>query len=145
MDKLMMEKAIKIIKDSKDAEYGVINVGFAVLDENGYPSSSAISLADMEGLTELYFTTSTDSNKARRLAKSNKACVSYYNMENNITFVGEAEVLTDQATKDTCWQEWFIEHYTGGKTDPNYCVIKFTVKRANLYFGAEDKAAEFTI
>ena len=33
--------------------------------------------------------------------------------------------------------------YAGGKTDPNYCVIKFDTKRTSLWI--DDETAEFVI
>ena len=84
-----------------------------------------------------------DSNKAKRLQKNNKASICYCVNDNNITLVGEAEVLTDQETKDRCWMDWFVAHYPGGKTDPNYVVIKFTTKRASLW--VDNEGAEFTV
>jgi general stress protein 26 len=51
--------------------------------------------------------------------------------------VGEAEILTDQETKSRFWQDWFITHFPGGETDPNYCIIKITTKRVSLWVDNE--------
>ena len=55
----------------------------------------------------------------------------------NLTLVGQAEVLTDQQSKTKHWQEPFIHIYPGGDSDPNYCVIKFTTKRVSLNISHE--------
>jgi len=130
MNTAMIEKANKILKGCKDASFGVI-------DEEGFPSVSAISLVNPENVFEVYFTTGLDCNKTRRLQKNNKASLCCYTASNNITLVGEAEILTDQETKDRCWLDWFNEIYEGGKTDPNYVVIKFTTKRVSLWIDCE--------
>ena len=130
------KKANQMIQTFESASFGVI-------DENGYPSVSAISLCYPETISELHFTTTLDSNKTKRLQQNNKASINCYSDMNNITLVGEANILTDQASKSKYWQDWFIHIYPGGKTDPNYCVIKFTAKHASLWI--DDEGAEFTI
>jgi hypothetical protein len=37
--------------------------------------------------------------------------------------------------------DWFINHFPDGETDPNYCIIKFTAKRASLWI--DNESAEF--
>lgn len=52
-------------------------------------------------------------------------------------------IVTDQKAKSRCWLHWFIHHFPGGETDPNYCVIHFTALRVSLWIGGE--SAECTI
>ena len=136
MNTKMIEKANTMIKGCENASFGVI-------DENGYPSVSAISLCYPETITELYFTTTLDSNKAKRLQKNNKASLCCFSDMNNITLVGETAFLIDQEAKDKYWQDWFIHVYPGGKTDPNYCVVKFITKRVSLW--VDEEGAEFSL
>jgi len=132
----MIKKANQFIATRNDAS-------FSVIDENGYPSTSAIWLVGQGDISEIYFSTPVSSNKYNRLQKSNRASICCYAEFNNLTLVGEAEVLTDQVSKDKHWQEQFIYVYPGGKTDPTYCVIKFTTKRVSLNINHE--AAEFML
>jgi len=134
MNTKMLEKANQMIRTCESAALGVI-------DEKGYPSVSAVSLCNPENISKLYFTTTLDANKAKRLQKNNKASLCCYTGMNNLTLVGEAEILTDQETKNKCWQDWFIHIYPGGKTDPNYCAIQFTTKRVSLWI--DEEGAEF--
>jgi len=136
MNVKMFEKANKFIKTRENASFGVI-------DENGYPSVSAIWLTKQENISEIYFSTPVGSNKYKRLQKSNKASICCYAGFNNLTLVGEAEVLTDQESKSKHWQEQYIYIYPGGETDPTYCVIKFIAKRVSL--NIDHEGAEFTI
>ena len=128
MDSKMYEKANKLIKKAANVHLGVVN-------ENGYPVVMAMSLINPENISEIYLSTTIDSNKAKSLQKNNKASICYSTREDNITLVGEAQILTDQETKRKCWQNWFVEVYPGGETDPSYCIIKFTAKSASLYIG----------
>jgi len=136
MDAKMLEKANQFIKTRNDA-------GFSVLDENGYPSASAIWLMGHEDITEIYFSTPVGSNKYKRLQVNNKASICCYFEFNNLTLVGEAEILTDQASKTKHWQDPFKYIYPQGDTDPTYCIIKFTTKRVSL--NIDHEAAEFAV
>jgi len=128
------EKAVQFLKTRPDAS-------FSVLDENGYPSTSAIWLVNQGDISEIYFSTPVGSNKYKRLQNSGKASICCYAEFNNLTLVGEAEVLTDQESKAKHWQEQFVYVYPGGPTDPTYSIIKFTTKRVSQNIGHE--AAEY--
>ena len=136
MDAKILEKANKFIQAQEDAS-------FSVLDENGYPSASAIWLVGQGNIAEVYFSTPVGSNKYKRLQKSNKACINCYEGFNNLTLVGEAEILTSQEAKSKHWQEQFIYVYPGGEADPTYAVVKFTTRRVSLHMDHEP--AEFTL
>jgi len=130
------EKANKIIKTCSVAYFGVI-------DEDGYPNVSTVSVLKPEGIHEAYFGTGPEGNKVKHLQKNSRACVCYHKGGDNITLVGEAEICTDQPTKSRLWESWFIEHFPLGETDPNYCIIKFTTKRVSLW--VDNESAEFKL
>ena len=44
-----------------------------------------------------------------------------------------AEVVTDEKLKQELWQDWFIEHFPGGPTDPGYVLLKFTANHATYW------------
>ena len=138
MNTKLFERANQLIKAYCCASFGVI-------DESGNPSVSSISLVKPENISELYFTTTLDSNKAKRLSQNNKASICCRDDKGavNITLVGQAEILTDQESKSKYWLNWFAEIYPGGETDPNYCVVKFTTKRVSLWL--DDETAEFSL
>jgi len=139
MNQKLFEMANEAIKTFKHASFGV-------MDENGYPSISAVSLHSPEGISEIYLTTTLDSNKAKRLLKNNKAGINCFNEAANITLVGEAEIFADQETKSEYWPKWVelgTDIYPEGVSDPNYCFIRFTTKRASLWIGGE--GAEFIL
>ena len=135
MDSKMYEKANQLLKKAANVHLGVV-------DENGYPVVMAMSLINPENISVIYLSTTIDSNKSKSLQKNNKASVCYSTTNDNITLVGEVEILTDQGTKSKCWQNWFLEVYPGGETDPNYCIIKFTTKSASLYIDENVSAFE---
>lgn len=56
--------------------------------------------------------------------------------------VGKMEVLTDQETKDKLWQKGDTLFYKGGKTDPDYCVLKFTAEKGRYYCDLKSESFE---
>jgi len=139
MNTKLVERANEVIKGFEYASFGII-------DESGYPSASAIILCNPKGISELYFITTMDSNKAKRLRKNNKASINCYTVDNNLTLVGEAEIITNQETKSKYWEEWIelgVDIYKDGVSDPNYCIVKFTTKRVSLW--VDDEGAEFML
>ena len=136
MNANIIEKANQTIKTCDRAYLGVI-------DEDGYPSVSTVSPIHQENILEIYASTNIGSNKEKRLRRNNKASMCFCADNNNVTLVGEAEIVTDQETKSRCWLDWFKVHYPGGETDPDYVIIKFTSKRASLW--VDNEGAEFSI
>ena len=136
MNANITEKANQIIKTC-DAAY------FGVIDEDGYPSVSTVSPTGVESIQEVFFTTNIGGNKEKRLRKNNRASICYRSGNDNITLVGDAEILADQETKSRFWQDWFIDHYPGGQTDPNYIVVRLATKRVSLWVDSE--IAEFAL
>jgi len=133
----LLDKANELIKSFEYASFGVI-------DENGYPSASAIILCNPKNISGLYFITTMDSNKAKRLQGNNRASINCYTTDNNLTLVGEAEIITDQEAKNEHWNKWIeqgVDIYADGVTDPNYCFIRFITKRVSLWI--DDEGAEF--
>jgi len=137
MNENIFEQYNRLIQTCKAAYVGVI-------DENGFPSVSTIMPVNTESIFETFFATGLGSNKVKRLQKNTRASVCYHIGGNNITLVGTAEILTDQATKSKCWhKDGLAAHFPGGETDPDYCIIKITTKRVSLWVDNED--AQFTI
>lgn len=136
MNAKVLEKANQFIQNRTEAS-------FSVIDENGYPSASAVWLINQEDVSEVYFSTIIGSNKYKRLQKNSRASICCYAEFDNLTLVGDAKVLTDQESKSMHWQEPFIHIYPAGETDPTYCIIKFTTRRISLHI--ENEGCEFTI
>lgn len=110
---------------------------FCVIDENGCPSGSTVSSIKTEGLLKAYYSAGASGNKTKRLAHCDKASVCYHVGGDNVTLVGTARVLTDPEIKHALWQDWFIDHFTEGKDDPEYVVIEFSTERVSLWVDNE--------
>jgi len=136
MNAKIIQRANQIIQSCDTAYIGV-------LDESGCPSVSTVSPIKPENLFEAYFATGLDANKTKRLLKDKRASICYCKDGANITLVGEAAILSDQPTKSRLWLDWFADHFPGGETDPNYCIIQFTTKRVSLW--VDGQSAEFPL
>ena len=120
--------------------------GYAVLsliDENGYPTSSVLTIVKAEGINWLTFATSPDSNKAKRIAKCSSAGVCIASSEYNISLVGTIEIVTDLEAKKDMWLEPMNDgSHWSGYDDPNFCVLKFNTERYNICFADDDSFEE---
>ena len=142
-EKAVIEKAQQIIKTKTADTNKWSGVTLSLLNSEGYPTTSSISIAKANDLHELTFTVGTNSNKANRIKECNRASVcifddnfeqgSYY----NITLVGDIEIITDPEIKKANWYDGLQEHFPDGASDPNYCVLKFVTKHYNLWFYEE--------
>jgi len=140
MSQQVIAKAAELIKN-KTAEVNMgVGVTLSLLDHEGYPTTSTLSIAKADGIKQIKFAAQLDSNKVKRAQANSRAsvCVFDDNFESgayyNITLVGDIEIVTDMETKKDAWYEGLENHFpNGGIEDPNYCVLIFTTKRYNLW------------
>lgn len=103
------------------------------VDENGYPNMKAmLKPRKSNGLKEFYFSTNTSSLRVKQFQNNPNASIYFYHKGLikyiGVMLVGKMEVLTDQETKDMIWRKGDTMFYKKGVTDPDYCVLKFTVE-----------------
>ncbi len=75
--------------------------------------------------------------KTKDFAVNPKAGLCFQENGNSVALTGEVEVIEDEATKKEMWQDWFIEHFTEGPTDPNYVLLKFQGKHATIWIDGQ--------
>jgi general stress protein 26 len=132
MSQKTIDKAVAVIAEKTgggDEGYCVL----ALIDKEGYPTASTVSVSKADGISSITFCTDLDSNKVIRVGNCNRASVCFASMEHNITLVGTIEVLTDPAIKKEMWYDDLGGMFTGFD-DPNYCVLRFKTIRYNLLF-----------
>lgn len=113
---------------------GVGNKGFctlALVDEDGYPAMTTISISKAEGIKWLTFCTSFQANSVLRARQSCKAGVCVNSEGYHIALSGTIEVLTDEQMKREMWYEGLSQNFRG-YDDPDYCVLRFTTESYNL-------------
>lgn len=66
-----------------------------------------------------------------------KACIYFYKRGwfsyMGVMLVGTMQVMTEQSIKDEIWRTGDTMFYKKGKTDPDYCVLKFTALKCRVY------------
>lgn len=117
----------------------------ASVDADGFPNMKAmLAPRKANGLKEFWFSTNTSSMRVSQFRKNSKASIYFYEKGRfnyqGVMLVGKMEVLEDQASKDLLWQLGDMMYYKKGKTDPDYCVLKFTAKSGRYYNNFESES-----
>ena len=115
----------------------------ALFDSADYPTASTITVSKNDGIKWITLCTGLQSNKVPRIKQNSKASLCFGSNDPlyNITLVGEIEVLTSSEIKKEMWYDG-LEHHFSGADDPNYCVLKFTTKRYNLFVDMKEETGE---
>jgi general stress protein 26 len=134
MDQKIIEKAEEIISNKN------LDCVLALIDLDGFPTASSITVLKNDGLKWLTFSSFYGNNKTNRIEKCNRASVCFISNNPilyNITLVGKIEVVMDLQTKKEMWIDDLLKTHFNGYDDPKYCVLKFTTERYNLMIGDE--------
>ena len=116
----------------------------AVIDENGFPTASTYVIIKADGIKWLTFGTGLGRDIVKRINKNNRASVCINSNEYNITLVGTFEALTDLDVRKEMWiQNSAMSNHWTGPEDPQFCVLRFTTERYNLF--VDYKGAEGTL
>ncbi len=129
MNKKLLATSLSIIEKSN---YTII----ASVDEDGFPNLKAmLKPREHDGLKTFYFTTNTSSLRVKQFKRNPQAAIYFYDGRSflGLMLKGKMEVLEDQNHKDKIWRAGDEMYYSQGKTDPDYCVLKFTAEAARLY------------
>ena len=113
------------------------------VDTDGFPNVKAmLPPRKREGIKEFWFTTNTSSMRVAQYRENPNACVYFCDKRffRGVMLKGIMEVLEDAASKEMIWREGDTMYYPGGVTNPDYCVLKFTVQSGRYYanFKSED-------
>ena len=124
------EQVFEFIKRQKTAIISSV-------DSEGFPNTKAmLSPRKIDG-NDFYFSTNTSSLKVAQYNADEKACVYFYKRGlfsyMGVMLVGRMQVLTEQSIKDEIWQVGDTMFYKEGKTDPDYCILKFSALKCRVY------------
>lgn len=127
---MINEKIFKFIRSRRVAFVSSI-------DERGFPVMRAMLRPRKIEENTIWFSTNTSSNKVSELTKNPRSCVYFYSKGlfryTGVLLRGTMEIMTDQDTKNMIWKHGDTLFYKGGVTDPDYCVLKFTVQSGRAY------------
>ena len=107
-------------------------VSLALIDENGHPVITTISIAKADGIKWLTFVPGSERNSVKRADKCNRACVCINSRCYHISLIGKIEVLTDAESKKDNWMEPLKKYWAGPET-ADYCVLRFVTEHYTIY------------
>lgn len=113
------------------------NVTVVSIDAEGFPRPVQLSKINTKGFNEVWMATGADSMKVRDFKQNNKAGLCYDLYGDGVALRGTVEIVTDKNTRQEMWQDWFIHHFPGGSTDPNYVLLHFVGKEATFWMNGE--------
>lgn len=133
------EKTIGNIIDKQSICY------ISSIDKDGFPNTKAmLKPRKRNGIKEIFLTTNTSSLKVESFKNNSKACLYFCDRRfyRGVMIKGIVEILEDQDSKDMIWKDGDEMYYSQGRTDPDYCVIKFTSLSVRYYSQFKSKNVE---
>ena len=126
----LTEKAVDLLAQCE-------NVTVVSIDTHGYPRPVQMSKIGAKGFHEVWMATSAGSMKVDDFKQNNKAglCYDYYG--DGVALRGTVEIVTDEVLLREMWQDWFIHHFPGGPTDPDYVLLHFIGMEATFWINGE--------
>ena len=109
--KTMKEKAAELLRKCEVVVLSSVN-------KEGYPRPVPMSKIAAEGISAIWMSTGANSLKTIDFLSNPKAGLCFQEKGDSVALMGEVEVVTDEKLKKELWQDWFIEHFPGGPTDP---------------------------
>jgi general stress protein 26 len=110
---------------------------FSVINQQGYPETATRSNIKPDGIYSCFFSTGTDAPMAESIGSNGKTSVCFRAGSDNVTLIGNAEIIDDMEIKKDLWLDWFINHFPAGPEDPGYCIVRFSANEVSLWIDRE--------
>ena len=108
--KLIEEKAISILTECDTAM-------LASVTEEGYPRPVPMGKIKADGISQIWFSTGTFSDKTIQFQLNPKAGVCFMKGGDSIVLTGKVEIVSDMEIKKALWSDWMFAHFPGGVID----------------------------
>jgi general stress protein 26 len=133
MDQKIIDKAAEIISAKR------LDCVLALIDLDGYPTASTITVSKNNGINWLTFCTGFSGTKTKRIDQCDRASVCFFSLNPlyNITLIGKIEVITDLEVKKEMWYDVLKNHFTGPE-DTNFFFLLFKTERYKLMINGEE-------
>lgn len=122
----LIEKARNLL-----AECSIVTI--ASVNSEGYPRPVPMAKGDTIGCGIIWMATGADSVKIADFRRNKKAGLCYEKGGASVCMRGTVEIIDDEDIRKEKWQDWYINHFTGGPADPNYVLLKFTANEATVW------------
>lgn len=112
-------------------------VTLSSITEKGYPRPIAIEIIKTNGISTIWMSTGTSSEKVKHFHHDSKAGICFVHEGDSVTLTGHVIVLTDTQNKTSFWKDYFIHYYPQGVNDPEYCLLQFDAEEATIWIDKE--------
>lgn len=126
----LIEKAAHLLSQCKEVTLASVNA-------DGFPRPIPLDKIHSSGCNEVWVATAADSEKVMDLRHNPKAGLSYSSYGDSVALRGIAEIVTDDETRKLMWQEYLLNYFPDGSTDPNYVLIRFIGTEATIWINRE--------
>lgn len=112
-------------------------VTLASVNSDGFPRPVPMAKGRTVGCREVWMATGADSVKVADFRANPKAglCCNLYG--DSVALRGTVEIIADDDIRKEMWQDWYINHFPEGPTDPNYVLLRFTATEATVWIDRE--------
>ena len=100
-------------------------VSLASINSNGYPRPVPMAIISVDGKKNIWFATSTKSEKVKAYRENPYAGLSFHNNEMSASLTGKAYVIEDKKLKREMWSEALSLYFPDGADSSDYCLLKF--------------------
>lgn len=129
-ERTIMEKAAALL-----AQCDVVTL--ASINAEGFPRPVPMAKGRAVGCREVWMATGADSVKVAEFRENPKAglcCASY---GDSIALRGTVAIVADDDSRKAMWQDWYVDHFPAGPTDPNYVLLHFVATEATIWIDHE--------
>lgn len=125
-EKSMIDKAIDLLAQCREVTMASVNA-------DGFPRPVPMAKGRTSGCNEVWMATGTDSEKVADFRANSKAGLCYSCGGASVALRGTVEIVSDDAIRAEMWQDWYINHFPGGPSDPNYILLHFIGTEATIW------------
>lgn len=97
-------KAISILTECDTAM-------LASVTEDGYPRPVPMGKIKADGISQIWFSTGTFSDKTIQFQLNPKAGVCFMKGGDSIVLTGKVEIVSDMEIKKALWSDWMFAHF----------------------------------
>lgn len=126
----IIEKAIALLAQCEEVTIASINA-------DGFPRPVPMAKGRTAGCNEVWMATGANSEKVADFRINPKAGLCYSLHGDSVALRGTVEIVTDAKIREEMWQDWYIHHFPGGPSDPNYVLLHFIGTDATLWIEHE--------
>lgn len=122
----LAEQAVDLLAQCQEVTVVSINA-------EGFPRPVPMSKIETKGFNEIWMATGADSEKTADFEGNDKAGLCYSHYGDSVSLRGRIEIVADDTIRRRMWRDWFIRHFPGGVTDPNYLLLHFIGSEATYW------------